>query len=143
MAAEGNTKTLAWILWLLAVSPLVNFFSVVLISIGNRAPSFSNSIEDHLVALAVLLIPHGLSFIWPKASTWIWMTMVVSLSTLLYIVWVVHQPGSPILRWMQGVLFTQSPLFLSWLGGMWLARKLDLPIYQRIHEPEIRLRAEG
>ena len=137
-----NRRVLAWILWLLAVSPLVHFLSVVLISINNGAVTFSNRIEQHLLSLAVILIPHGLSFIWPRASTWIWMTLVVSLSTLLYFAWVVHQPGSPILRWMQGVLFTQSPLFLSWLGGMWLARKIDLPIYQKIHEPEIRLRAE-
>lgn len=137
MAAEGSPKTLAWILWLLAVSPLVNFLSVVLISIGNGAPTFSNRIEDHLIGLAGLLIPHGLSFIWPKASTWIWMTLLVALSALLYFAWVVHQPGPAILRWMYGMLFTQSPLLLSWLGGKWLARQLYLPIYQITIKPKM------
>lgn len=143
MAAEGNPKTLAWILWLLAVSPLVNFLSVVLISIGNGAITFSKGIEDHLLTMSVLLIPHGLSFIWPKASTWLWITLIAVLSVMLYFVWAIHQPGPVILRWMYGLLFTQTPLLLSWLGGKWLAKQLDLPIYKRTTEPRRLVQGKG
>lgn len=143
MASDTNSRTLAWILWLLAVSPLVNVLAVVLISIGNGAITFSKGIEDHLLTMAVLLIPHGLGFIWPKAATWFWVTLIAVLSVTLFFVWVVHQPGNPILRWMQGLLFTQSPLLLSWLGGKWLARQLDLPIYQRMREPRMMAQGKG
>lgn len=125
-----------WILWLLVVWPVSYFLASAVISIANGSltPFWrQESILSFLVPVGLL---HLLSTAFKRQYVFIWSTALSLHGMALWFFWAKLQPGNVLLVMLKGLIVTWPGFLASLIGGILMARFLDLPIYQKHQKNE-------